>query len=538
MKPSKSARNFLLLLLTACLSLSVDMRVSAQARGKSQAQSSQAQASREQAILQIQGLLQQNQPESARAALNEAMKRYPGDSGLLNLLGIIEAQSGNYQPAERAFLSAIDASPRFANAYLNLGRLYQENSGNDAQALPRALKIYQQLLRYQPNNAEANYQSAVLLQQTDNAKASLPHLQRLSQQYQTGANVLALYCAAYAAAADKVRTNDVAERLLTHADLSEPDVLSALPVLIKHGRTDLALRFLEELQRRALASAETLRQLGLLYEEQNQLVKARKTLETAGAPNVSLLLDLARVAFRQTDYQGALGFLAHARDLEPRRARIHYLFGETCVRLELVAEAHQSFVKAVELEPDNPEYNYAAGAASAYLRDPAEAIPYFRKFLKLRPNNAQGHLLLGAVLFKTGDYDSAKSELKLAMADRQTASNALYYLGRIARQKGRFDEALRELQSALQINPRNDAALAEIGQLHLQRRDYAAAEKALQQALAIDSDNYAANFNLLTLYSRTKDAREADQAAKFEKVKQRRTEREQDFLRAIETRPR
>ncbi len=536
MRSSNRARIFMLAMLLACLWPAFGLNAPAQNRTGNRWP--RTETAKEQTILMIQELMQKNDPEAARSSLNDALKRYPGDSGLQNLLGVIEAQSGNYLAAERAFLASIKASPRFANAYLNLGRLYQHQASEDATALPKALKTYQQLLRYHPDNAEANYQCAVLLQLSGNAKTSLPHLQKLPAEYQSGANVLALYCAGYAAAADKVRTNDAAERLLAHPDLSEPDVLPALHVLMKHQRSDLALRFLEELQRRALASPETLRQLGLMYEEQNQLAKARKILETAGAPSVPLLLDLARVAFRQKDFKGALGFLAHARDLEPNRAQIHYLFGETCIRLELVAEAHQSFVKAVELEPDNPEYNYAAGAASAYLRDPSEAIPYFRKFLKLRPGNAQGRLLLGAVLFKTGDYTSAKTELKLALTDNLTASNAHYYLGRIARQEGNFDEALRELQSALHINQRNDAALAELGQLHLQRRDYPAAEKALQQALAIDPDNYAANFNLLTLYSRTKDAREADQAARFEQVKQLRTEKEQDFLRAIETRPR
>ncbi len=496
------------------------------------------QSAKEQTILDIQQLFQQNDWTAARAALTAALKRYPGDAGIENLRGILEARSGNYRAAEQAFMAAIARSPRFTGAYLNLGRLYQEHSASDPQALSKALKTYQGLLRYQPDNAEANYQCAVLLQGMENTSASVPYLQRLPVQYQSVANVLALYCAAYIVTGDRARTGDAVSRLIAHPELSEPDVLSALPTLVKHERADLAIRLLEELQRRALASPETLRQLGLLYEQQNQLAHARSALEKAGAPTVPLLLDLARVAFAERDYKATLGYLAHAHDLEPKRAQIHYLFGETCIRMELVAEAHLAFVKAVELEPEKAEYNYAAGAAAAYLRDPAEAIPYFRKYLRLRPNDAQGRLMLGAVFFKNRDYAAARAELQPALADKRTASNAHYYLGRIARQEGQLPEAVRALQKAIELEPKHAAAFAELGQCRLQQRDYPVAEKTLQQALAIDADNYVANFNLLQLYSRTKDPREAAQAARFEEIKQRRTEKEQDFLRAIEARPR
>ncbi|MFN0084732.1 MAG: tetratricopeptide repeat protein [Blastocatellia bacterium] len=496
------------------------------------------QSAKERTILQIQQMMERNDGEGARSAVTGALKRYPGDAGLENLRGILEAQRGDFRAAEQAFTRAVTRSPRFTNAYLNLGRLYQEQAAGSEQALSKALRVYQRLLRHSPDNTEANYQCAVLQQQLGNAQASLLHLQRLPAEHQGGANVLALLSGAYAANGDRARTSDAIERLASHPDLSEPDTIAALPALVKFQREDLALRLLEALDRRGSAGPETQRRLGLLYEQQNRLDRARLTLEKAGPPTVPLLLDLARVAFQQRDYQGALGYLAHGRDLEPQRAQIHYLFGQTCIRLELVAEAHLAFVKAVELERDNPEYNYAAGAAAAYLRDPSEAVPFFLKYLKLRPNDAQGRLMLGAVYVKNREFDLARAELRAASADQRAAPGAHYYLGRIARQQGALPEAARELQRALELEPRYAAALAELGQCRLQQREYPAAEQALQQALAIDADNYAANFTLLTLYSRTRDPRESAQAARFEQIKQRRSEKEQEFLRAIETRPR
>ena len=73
--------------------------------------------------------------------------------------------------------------------------------------------------------------------------------------------------------------------------------------------------------------------------------------EGASAP---LLMDLAGTAVKQKDYQGALGYLAHARSLEPNNATVHFLFGMVCVEENLVREAYESMKKAVELDPDNP----------------------------------------------------------------------------------------------------------------------------------------------------------------------------------------
>ena len=96
-------------------------------------------------------------------------------------------------------------------------------------------------------------------------------------------------------------------------------------------------------------------QLALLYEAQGKLDLARKTLEETATQSpklIDVLVDLARVAYKQKDFEGALGYLAHARDLEPANAGVHFFFGMVCIESELVLEARDSLRKAVELEPN------------------------------------------------------------------------------------------------------------------------------------------------------------------------------------------
>jgi tetratricopeptide (TPR) repeat protein len=494
----------------------------------------------EQRILQVQDLMQQGDLVEARKLLLAAMKQHKAEPGLDNLLGIIEAREKNYRAAETAFKRAVARSPKFTGAYLNLGRLYQENVASDPEAVAKAIEVYQRVLQYQPGHAEANYQSAALLQLRGEYRSSLARLQRLPDDLRQSAQSLAVFCADYAGLGDAARADESASRLLAHSDFSETDVNAALPALTKAGRIDLAIRLIEGLASRATIAPEMIHQLGLLYEQQGQLDRARATLEKAAVkdrPLVPLLIDLARVAHKQRDYQGTLGYLAHARDLEPTNAAIHYFFGMVCVDLNLGAEAYVAVGKAVSLEPDNPHYNFAMGFVAAHRHDPEESVPYLRKYLLLNPGDARARLVLGMAYYRSKNYEAATKELQEAVKRRETAAPAHFYLGSVARQENKIDEAIRELEQALQLEPDYADALAEVGQCRIQQKNYELAEKSLRRALEIKPDHYAGNFNLLTLYTRTKDPRAEELAKRFEEIKKRREEKAQEFLRGIEVRP-
>src|SRR3989440_12220932 len=438
---------------------------------------------RELTILRIQQLIGNRQLVEARIQLTEAAKRFPADAGFDNLAGIVEAQQGNYTAAEKNFNQAIKRAPKLTAAYLNLGRLYQENVAADPQAQRKALRVYGMVLDYDPNNLEANYQSAVVLLQRREYQDSLNRLSRLPPDRRGTAQAIALLCADYAGLDNRKEADDAAARLILHPEFSELDAQQMLLRLETGKRYDLITSLLESLQNRQTLSPGTSHTLGLAYERTNRLVEARSALEksaAAGNLSVASLLDLARVAYRQQDYRGSLGYLAHARDLDPGNAQIHYSFGIVCVDLNLIAEARNSFEKAVNLEPENPSYNYAMGAASAFRHDPAEAVPYFEKYLKLKPHDPRGKLALGAALFRAKDYGAAVPWLREAAQVPETATTAHYYLGAIALEEGLLDEAFIELQEALKARSDFTDALAELGQYYLKRRDYAQAEKQIQ----------------------------------------------------------
>jgi len=492
------------------------------------------------AARKIQQLLQQGELAAARSALTQALQEFPREASLHNLEGVTEAQQGNYAAACRRFRKPIEEAPHYTEAFLNLGRLYQENASKDPPASQKALETYQRLLRFEPDNVEANYQAAVLLLGRGSFQDSLDRLARLPAADQDHPQALAVRCGDYAGLGQQAQASSAADRLLQSPELTEPDVHSILPVLAAHQQVGIELKLLAGLETRNLASYESLHTLGLLYQEQGRLDSARVTLEKAAQfkpDSVPLLIELAHVAFDQKEYTGALGYLAHARDLEPRNAAIYFFWGMVCVQENLAEEAYRAFKNAVRLNPENPSYNYSLGIVAMHREEPSEAVPYLRKYCVLRPHDPMGRLALGTAYFNSLDMEKAREVMIQIAGLPQTAAGASYYLGRIANNEGDYAAAVRDLQTALKYDPKFADAYAELGLIHLKQRQYPEAEDALQKALHLNPDSYAANLNLMVLYQRTKDPRAKAQAERFEEVNKQRAEREKESLRMIEVRP-
>jgi tetratricopeptide (TPR) repeat protein len=496
--------------------------------------------SSEPVLAEIQQLIQQGNLAEARSQLTKAIQQFPRQASFYNFLAVIDAQENKYAQAEANFRKAISLTPQYQGPYINLGRLYQEHQATDREALRKALGVYEGLLKIDPSNEEAHYQCAVLLLKRDEYKASLNHIQKLAEAAQSSPQVLAVRCGDLAALGQLSEAETAARQLLSSPDFSEADVVSILPLLERMKLDSLQGLLLEGLAAKGLASAASLHQLGLVYERQGKLEQSRAILEKAAERQTitaPLLLDLARVAYKQKDNKGALGYLAHARDLAPKIASIHFFWGLICMEEQLPVEALKSLREAVVLDPNNPFIHYALGEVILKTKDVSEAISHFQKFCELRPGEVQGKYAVGVAYYASGNYDAARQVFESLAENPKTGAGANLFLARLAKQQGNQDEALRRIELALKADDQFADAYSELGQIQMRRRDYPSAEKAFLKCIEIDRDHYLANLNLLVVYQRTKDPRQEAQAQRFEEVKKKRSEQEQLLLRTIEIRP-
>jgi len=490
-------------------------------------------------LVRTQELIQSGDLHGARGELQELLARLPADPRIHNLLGVIDAQESNFIAAESNFRDAIELAPGFTGAYLNLGRLYQEHAGEPGTA-EKALTVYLQLLAFEPDHVEANYQAAVLLNRQGNFNLSLAHLARLPDDAQQRASALAVRGSDDLALGKRAESKTVFLQLSAAGDLTEADILPMLVTLHDHSADDLATELLQTLAGRGLISNIGLQALAGLQEKQGNFKEARESLEKdlqLEPPSGPVLIRLAKLAYQSADLEGAIGYLAHARDLDPQNAAIHFFIGIICVDLKLPPEAKQSLTEAVRLDPNNGVYHYALGAVLLQERDPDGAISHLLKYRDTHHDDPRGSFALGVAYFDAYQLDAARRELEFAAAHAETRAGANLYLGRLAFREGNPTEAEDHLRQATQFNASSPEPYAELALIQIRREEYAAAEKNLNKALQMAPDHYRTNLNLLMLYQRTKDPRAEQQAGRVKQLEKAGEEREHLLLRSLEIRP-
>jgi Flp pilus assembly protein TadD len=493
----------------------------------------------EERLVRIQQAIQSGDLRGARSALQELSTSLPGDPRIYNLVGVIDAQENSFVAAEQNFRKAIQAAPRFIGAYLNLGRLYQEHA-HEKEGMEKALNVYRTLLKFEPAHIEANYQAAWLLNRLGEFGQSQQHLSRLAPDARLRAPALALLCANDAALGRRVQTEAAVRQLSAADDLTEADIIPILPTLHDHHADDLATGLLEALARRGLASKTGLQALAALEESRGRFKEARQALEKdlqLEPPSAPVLIRLAKLAYQASDLEGALGYLAHARDLEPGNAAIHFFFGMICIELKLPPEARQSLKEALRLSPDNPYYHYAFGAVLLQAKDADEAILHFRKYRDGCPDDPRGNFALGVAYFDADQLDAARKELESVAGRPETRVGANLYLGRLAVREDNLTEAADRLRQAVDSDPSSAEPYAELALVHIRREEFALAETNLARALKIAPDHYRTNLNLLMLYQRTHDPRTELQARRVAQLQKDGEERERLLLRSLEIRP-
>ena len=378
-------------------------------------------------ILRIQSDLEAGKIDSAETAIDVALKDNPQDGGLYNLRGIVHANRGEMKAAEVDFTKAIHFSPQLVGAYLNFGRACEMLRSGDGGALDRAIVQYRKLLKLQPASHDVRLQLAKLLEERESYASSLHELDLLPASGQNDGLAIALRCGDLVGLGRGAEAESVAKRLGDGSSLDEQAIDAILPSLLKNKADSILIRMLELAGHRQALSPQGQQELAAAYERRDALPEARKTLEIVASTdpaNAAPLMELARIAQKQNDFKGALGYLAHARELRPDYAPVHFFFGIVCIELNLPLEAKKSLQKALDLDPGNPAYNYARGSVELQGRSAWQAIPYFKKFIAAAPNDPRGHFALGVAEFASEDYDSSEKEMTLVCGNKETMAGA------------------------------------------------------------------------------------------------------------------
>lgn len=309
----------------------------------------------------------------------------------------------------RALVDALKAPAELAEAYGELGRLYQIYNLADAAAASYANAAllapkdfrwhyyagYLAQAMGRPADAEASYKKALELQ-----PGFLPGWIHLAELLVAGNQL------------------DPAERILKEVVASDPGNAAARAGLGEIALSRRQFREAAEHLEAALAAAPEADRLhhplALAYRGLGDMDKARDHLAKAG-----------RVGVRPTD--PLIDELEQLRKGE----MAHLLRGRVAFRVGRWADAAAEFRKAVEAQPGSVPARINLGAALVQTGDRKGAVTQFQEALKLAPDNGTAHYNLALLLAQDG-YDA---------------------------------EALEHLEEAVRLEPRDGAAHLELAQL-------------------------------------------------------------------------
>ena len=493
-----------------------------------------------QALLSIQDAIEANELDTASRLIEASLKEHPAEPGLLNLRGIVHARRDQLREARQDFAEAARLSPSLVPAWQNLARACQLEIDEDTSALSCAIDSWKHVLRTKPDDVEAYASLALLHEKQGNFAASLLEIQKLPAEQASHVRNVILRSVDLSALGRVEEAKGLASRLVTRTDFSESDLDSLASALDSPKAAPIAVILIEGLDARHAASLPSLRRLAIAYEQVQRPSDARKTLERLAVldpTNTAHLLELARLADRMKDYEGALGYLGHARDLAPNDPQIHFLFATIAMKMNLPVEARKSLEQALALDPENPAYNYAMGSVMLTMRGAINAPSYFQKGVKSNPADAGAHYALGIAYFASGDYDKAKEEMRRVQENPKVAGGADYFLGRIARLEGDLEMASQYLHKSVELMPSFSESHTDLARIYMLQGNLKGAQAELNEALRLDPDSFQANNELLVLYRRTHDSRAQKQAELLKKLDEDRSRRAELMLRTIEVRP-
>ena len=319
-------------------------------------------------------------------------------------------------------------------------------------------------------------------------------------------------------------------------DLVEQDVLDVAPVLVSHKCYELTRELLKTIDTRSPLTPQGLRVLGEADAALGKANEAENLLKRAASADPNSpepLLGLARLAWNRKEYKAALGYVAHARDLDPDQASIHFFFGVICIQMDLPIEARKSLKRALQLDGENAYYYYALGGVELQSRLAGDAKTHFEKYVSLRRNDPRGHFALGASEYAMADYDTARLEMEKAAKSPETISGAEYFLGRIARIQGDLAAAVRHFSSAISREPDCVECHAERGRAEIEMKEFTVANRDLEAALRLNPDDLPANEYLLILYQKTKNAHIEEQRRRLAEANKKQNVKQREMLRPI-----
>ena len=312
-------------------------------------------------------------------------------------------RAGNIDAAGEGFAAVVKESPNFAEGYLNLG-LVREEQGRHGEAIAN----FQKALRLKPGLRGANLFMGIAEYRTNQLDAGLTALRKETVLAPKDANA---WMWLGIVALEKGDGGEATSALDKAAKLSPDNV----DVLYHRGRAHL---FVSKDSYARMFSADP------------KSWRVRQILAEANA-------DADRHVDAIAEYEAAI-------QLAPREPRLHEELGTEYRTIGKMPEAEEAFRKELEIDPDNVVAQYKLGVLLTEKGNAAQGKQMIVAALKVRPGLRHADYNLGRAEMLLGNDQAAAEDFERATkadSDQDVLEQAWYQLGTVLRRMHRTQEA-------------------------------------------------------------------------------------------------
>jgi len=312
-------------------------------------------------------------------------------------------RAGNMDAAGDGFAAIVKESPSFAEGYLNLG-LVREEQGRHEEAITN----FQKALRLKPGLRGANLFLGIAEYRNNQSDAALTALRKETVITPKDANA---WMWLGIVALEKGDGGEATSALDKAAKLSPDNV----DILYHRGQAHL------------FVSKDS---YARMFRADPKSWRVRQILAEANA-------DAERHTDAIAEYEAAI-------QLVPREPRLHEELGTEYRIIGKMQEAEEAFRKELEIDPDNVVAQYKLGVLLTEKGNAAQGKQMIVTALKVRPGLRHADYNLGRAEMLLGNDQAALEDFERAVkadSDQDVLEQAWYQLGTVLRRMHRTQEA-------------------------------------------------------------------------------------------------
>jgi len=317
-------------------------------------------------------------------------------------------RAGNLDQAGEGFASIVKDAPRFAEAYLNLG-LVREEQGRHGDAITS----FQKALELKPRLRGANLFLGVAEFRSNRPDDAIVALRKETAAYPKDANA---WMWLGVVELERGRGEDAAEALDKAAKLSPENV----DILYHRGRAHL---FVSNDSYARMFKADP---------------KSWRVRELLAEANASAERHMDAIA----EYEAAI-------KLAPNEPRLHEALGTEYRLAGKMEEAEQAYLKELGIDPENISAQYKLGVIAIERGDPARGKSLIEGALRVKPDLQHSDYNLGRAEMLLGNDAAAARHLERATtaagSDHEVIEQSWYQLGIIYRRLHRMEDAQKAM---------------------------------------------------------------------------------------------